>query len=54
MRKPNVIIRMGAGKFEASVRSPEGIVVFDLREMSPKDERIFRTTLVRAFKESRE
>lgn len=50
--KPNVIIRMGASKFEAVVRHKDQVLLFDLRKMSRRDENTFRKELVFAFREA--
>lgn len=52
--KANVIIRMGASKFEAVVRNGETLTVFDLRRMNNKNQHVFRRELVKAFRISRE
>ena len=50
--KANVIIRMGASKFEAVVRHEDRLLHFDLRKMTRKQEHTFRKELVIAFREA--
>lgn len=48
-----ITIKMGASRFDATVRGPDGTpVYFDLRRMSEKEGHIFRRTLVSEFREA--
>lgn len=50
--KANVVIRMGASKWEAVVRSGDSFVAFDLYHMSDKGRHEFRRELTKAFREA--
>jgi hypothetical protein len=52
--KANVIIRMGAGRFEAAVRNGDNIILFDLNKMDKREQHVFRRELVQAFRVSQE
>jgi hypothetical protein len=51
-RKANIVIRMGASKFEATVRNGDKVYLYDLRRMTKKQEHDFRVELVAQFREA--
>lgn len=51
-KKPNIVIRMGAGKFTADVRSGDKLTHFDMNKMEKREVHIFRRALVAAFAEA--
>lgn len=52
--KPNVIIRMGAAHWDASVRRPDGSFVrFDFKCMERKERSTFHRELMNAFRANR-
>lgn len=53
-KRPNIVIHMGAGVFDAQVRGADGQMIhFDIRNMEPKNQHRFRRELVKAFREAR-
>jgi len=54
MNKPNIIIRMGAGNWDARVRDSKGnFVRFNFRKMDKKGRSTFHRELMNAFRASR-
>lgn len=53
MKKHNVVIRMGATRWDARVNTGEKTVDFDFRKMTEKERREFTKTFVRSFREQR-
>lgn len=51
-QKANVVIRMGAGTFTASVKHQDRVILFDLRKMTDHQEHRFRHELCIAFREA--
>lgn len=53
MRKPNVIIRMGAAHWDARVKSADGSFVrFDFRGMDKRQRSDFHREFMNAFREA--
>jgi len=52
--KPNVIIRMGASKWTAHVRTGNEVVAFDLNKLDKRGQHAFRVELTKAFRQSRQ
>lgn len=54
MHKPNVVIRMGAANWDATVRRPDGSLVnFNFRAMTKRQRSDFHRELMNAFRASR-
>lgn len=54
MKKPNVIIRMGAANYDVRVRGDDGAFVrFDLRTMQKRERSTFHREFMNAFRASR-
>lgn len=52
--KPGITIHMGASTFTAEVRTPsDGILRFDINQMTKHQQHEFTKTLVRAWREAR-
>jgi hypothetical protein len=52
-RKPNIIIKMGAPRWEVQVRVGNEYVSFDMRKMTGKQKSEFHREFMNAFRESR-
>jgi hypothetical protein len=48
----NVIIRMGAAHYDCRIRTPKGLVHFDLRAMDKEGRRTFHREFMNSYREA--